>query len=160
MPPKKRITRKIILDKAFLITQKEGYESITVRGLASELLCSTQPIYQEFKDMSDLKIAIIKKTCEYMTDFMTQNSDKSLSADLANIIAYIQFANAEKKLFQLIFTSRDGLQMMQYCLDISSFNINMIIYANGIIMMNAYKTLDIPFEEMKKMIIKAYEAFK
>ncbi|SEW14146.1 TetR/AcrR family transcriptional regulator [[Clostridium] fimetarium] len=160
MPPQKRITKEMILEKAFFITQTEGYESITVRSLACELSCSTQPIYQEFKDMSDLKVAIMQKTCEYMANFITQNRDKSLSSDLANIIAYIQFANAEKRLFQLIFTSRDGLQMMQYCLDISSFNINMIIYANGIIMMNAYKTLDIPFEEMKKMIIKAYEVFK
>jgi len=160
MPPQKRITRDIILDKAFFIARKKGYESMTVRQLACELSCSTQPIYNEFEDMLDLKLAVIKKTCEYMADFITQNRDNSLSPGLANIIAYIQFANEEKRLFQLIFTSREGLQMMQYCFDVSSLNINMIIYANGIIMMNAYKTIDIPFEEIKKMVIKVYEAFE
>lgn len=39
------------------------------------------------------------------------------------------------------------------------FDKDMIIYANGVIMMSTFQVLNEPWEEKKKMIIHAYEKF-
>lgn len=55
MPPKKRITRELILKKAFDMVHEEGIDSLNARALAKKLNCSTMPIFQSFQDMRDLK---------------------------------------------------------------------------------------------------------
>ena len=51
MPPKSKLTRSDIVEKAFSLTRLMGYENITARLLAKELQCSTQPIFHIFKNM-------------------------------------------------------------------------------------------------------------
>ena len=41
----KRITRETILQSAFTLLCKEGYEALNARSLARKMGCSTQPIY-------------------------------------------------------------------------------------------------------------------
>ena len=75
MPPKKHITKEIILEKAFAITKDFGFDSISARTLAKQLDCSTQPIYQAFTDMDGLKTAIIEKSISIMLDFIIEHKD-------------------------------------------------------------------------------------
>lgn len=105
MPPKKQITAIQIVEKAFEMVRQEGYESITARKLAQALNCSTQPIYQSFTDMNGLKLALTHKAQEWMMKFISMNGDADLPAELSRILGYVQFANTEKYLFQLIFAS-------------------------------------------------------
>lgn len=44
MPPKPKITEKMILDTAFSIVRMEGEEKLTVRRIAEKPGCSTQPV--------------------------------------------------------------------------------------------------------------------
>ncbi|SHK53678.1 transcriptional regulator, TetR family [Anaerocolumna jejuensis DSM 15929] len=162
MPPKKQITKQQIIDKAYEIVRREGYESLTARRLAKELNCSTQPIYLAFSDMKELKAELIKNAQEQMLKYIIASSDKDLPSPLACILAYIRFAQKEKQLFQLIFTS-GGLNLDKIN-ELDSGNIkldiNMIVYANGIIMMLAFKSFEIPEEKIKDMLIHAYELFE
>lgn len=162
MPPKKQITKQQIIDKAFEIVCNEGYEALTARRLAKELNISTQPIYQAFSDMKELKMELITKAQEKMMGYIKENSDKSLPLELAYIIAYVRFAQDEKYLFQLIFTS-GGLNldnMNELRENVIELDYNMIVYANGIIMMLAFITLEHADEKVKDMLINAYELFK
>ena len=162
MPRKKHINKHQIIEKALEMVQREGYESLTARKLAKELNCSTQPIYQAFADMKELKIELIKKAQEKMLNYIMNTSDKAGSIELAYLLAYIRFARTEKYLFQLIFTS-GGLNLSAInelgTTDIK-MNINMIIYANGIIMMLAFNSFELSDEKIKDMLLHAYELFE
>lgn len=165
MPPKKQINKHQIIEKAFELVQSEGYPSLTARKLAKELNCSTQPIYQAFADMKELKIELIKKAQEKMYHFIMDRRDTTIPIELAYILTYIQFAREEKYLFQLIFTS-GGLNLSA----ISAINeqgtsninldMNMIIYANGIIMMLAFNSFELSDEKIRDRLTHAYELFE
>lgn len=162
MPPKKQLSKHQIIEKAFEMVKNEGYQSLTARKLAKELNCSTQPIYQEFADMKELKAELIKMAQQRMYCFILDKIDTTIPTELAYILAYLSFAGEEKYLFQLIFTSGG--------LDLSAINeqeasninldINMIVYANGIIMMLAFNSFEPSNEKIKDMVTYAYELFK
>ena len=162
MPPKRQLDKQKIIEKAFEMVRTEGYEALTARKLAQELHCSTQPIYQAFADMKELKIELINKAQETMLDYIKDNFDKALPVKLAYILAYIRFAGEEKYLFQLIFTS-GGLNFNgrnKPDTGMMDLDINMLIYANGMIMMLAYHTLDYDEEKLRDMLLHAYEMFQ
>jgi AcrR family transcriptional regulator len=162
MPPKKQMNKHLIIEKAFEMVRSDGYPSLTARKLAKELNCSTQPIYQTFTDMKELKMELMKKAQEKMYHFIMDHSDTTIPAELAYILAYIRFAVEEKYLFQLIFTS-GGLNLSaineQGALNIK-LDWNMIIYANGIIMMLAFNSFELSDEKLKEMLTHAYELFE
>jgi AcrR family transcriptional regulator len=162
MPPKKQLDKYQIIEKAFEMVRKEGYESLTARKLAKELNCSTQPIYQTFADMKELKLELIKKAQEKMLNYIMDRSDTTIPKELAYILAYIRFAGDEKHLFQLIFTS-GGLNLSvinDLVTPNINLDINLIIYANGIIMMLAFKSLELSDETIMNMLLHAYELFE
>lgn len=162
MPPKKQTTVDQILEKAFEMVRQEGYESLTARKLAKELNCSTQPIYKAFSDMNGLKIELIQKAQEMMMRFIVKHGEADLPAALSHILGYVQFANAEKYLFQLIFASGNAnSDYVESCVPKEiGLELNMIIYAHGIVMMTAYDTLKLPWDTVREMIIKAYHTFE
>lgn len=162
MPPKKQITKNQMIETAYQMIRNEGYESLTTRKLAKELHCSTQPIYQTFSDMKELKSELITKAQESMMRFLIEQNEKTLPADLSIILAYIHYAQEEKHLFQLIFTS-GGLnkKTLQTLLPKDTeINSDMMIYVNGIIMMSAYRTLEDAEEKVRDRIIHAYNLFQ
>lgn len=163
MPPKKQVTEEMILEKAFALTREHGFDSISARALARELNCSTQPIYQMFSDMAGLKIAVIKKSAAVMMEFIARHKDPALPEELGFILGYVRFAGQEEKLFQLIFTSGANGPGQSFAawgrMRFDRFDTDMIVYANGIIMMSAFQALDRSWEEKKKMIVRAYEKF-
>lgn len=162
MPRIKQINKQQIIDKAFEIVQSEGYESLTARKLAKKLNCSTQPIYQSFCDMKELRIELVKKAQEKMIRYIMDTCDKTLPLALAYILAYIRFAGDEKYLFQLIFTS-GGLnidKINELGIGDIKFDINMIIYANGFVMMQAFNSIELSDGKIRAMLIHAYELFE
>ena len=161
MPPKKQVTADMILEKAFAITREQGFESITARALAKALGFSTQPIYQAFADMEALKIAVIRKAVAVMAAFVAEQRDAALPEELSLLIGYVRFADREKKLFQLIFTSGPGaFGQAAAASEPVPLPEDLLIYANGMIMMSAYKTLRRSPEEQKAMLIRAYALFR
>ena len=66
MPPKSRIEREEILNRTFELARREGFESLTARGLAASLGCSTQPIYDAFADRKALEAAAAGRAFAFM----------------------------------------------------------------------------------------------
>jgi AcrR family transcriptional regulator len=162
LPPKKQITRSTIVDRALKMVRTNGYESLTARNLATELNCSTQPIYNEFVDMNDLKAALSIKATEIMTQYIKNNSIKNQNPILSNVLGYVQFANEEKYLFQLIF-STDAIKAKEKVALIqtnSELELNMIVYAHGIVMMKAFGTLELPWNSIHELIVNAFHTFE
>ena len=107
MPPKSRIEREEILNRAFELARREGFEPLTARGLAASLGCSTQPIYDAFADRKALEAAAAGRAFAFMLRRMRENPEPDVPPDAATALGYIRFALEEGHLFRLI--ARNGL---------------------------------------------------
>lgn len=160
MPPKKQITGEKILDKAVELTRKYGFENMTARFLAKELGCSTQPIYQAFADMNELKLGVVKRTLILQQDFMRENYKEQYTAELSMLLGYLEFAFGEPRLFQLIYTSPEVMELLQEQGERAEYPMldeRLIIFVNGLIMMSVFHTVNRSQEEMKKMVVEMYD---
>lgn len=96
MPPQKRILRQDILRAAAELVAKQGPDALSVRNLARELNCSTQPVYSAFDNMETLHTALIDYVREHY--LRTQaNSYKQVA------LSFLNFARSEKNLFRLVY---------------------------------------------------------
>ena len=108
MSRKATITQKEIVNAAFKITKKEGFEQITSRKLAAAAGCSTQPIFRIYENMDALKQDVYEKAAEYYQEYYAEfkkNHDIPF-VDLG--LAYIGFAQKNPHLFRLLFISEQG----------------------------------------------------
>ena len=59
MPRTKRIEKEDILRAAVQVVRTQGEGALSVRGIAKELGCSTQPLYSEFGSMEELRATLL-----------------------------------------------------------------------------------------------------
>ncbi|RKM63235.1 TetR/AcrR family transcriptional regulator [Butyrivibrio sp. XB500-5] len=108
MSRKATITQKEIVNAAFKITRKEGFEQITSRKLAAAAGCSTQPIFRIYENMDALKKDVYDKAAAYYEDYYNE-CDKSHEVPFVDLgLAYIGFAQKYPHLFRLLFISEQG----------------------------------------------------
>lgn len=161
MPPKRQISEEMILEQAFVMTRKQGFEHLTARALAGELHCSTQPIYQAFGGMEGLKTAVIRKAIGMMMWYVLEHKEDALPDEVSWLLGYVQFADREKMLFQLIFTA--GMRELSQVVGANRqirFDPDLLIYANGMILMTAFQSIQPSPTERRAMLLHAYEAFR
>ncbi len=108
MSRKATITQKEIVNAAFKITKKEGFEQITSRKLAAAAGCSTQPIFRIYDNMDALKKDVYEKASEYYQEYYNdfEKTNGTPFVDLG--LAYIGFAQKYPYLFKLLFVSEHG----------------------------------------------------
>jgi len=101
MPPKVKITKEEILQAAYEITAKEGFEAVNARSIARRLQCSTQPIFSAYKNMEELKqelfIFVNQRFGEVIFEGLSSNGFLGLG------LAYIRFAKEQSNLFRMMF---------------------------------------------------------
>lgn len=96
MPPKKRIFREDILKSAVSLVQEQGVQSLSVRGIAKKLNCSTQPIYSVFENMETLRNELTSYVREiYLGGEAVSYKQVALS--------FLHFAQKEKNLFRMVY---------------------------------------------------------
>lgn len=117
MARRKTITREQILNAAFQVVATEGFAHFTARNIASKMNCSTQPIYLEFKNMEDLKLALFKKIGDYLEHevfSIPQIGDPLIDTALN----YIELAQNQKVLYRAIYmenhNEKDYLNKFSY----------------------------------------------
>ena len=102
MPPKAKFTREEIVDAAFEIVRREGYDALTARSLGAKLKSSPRPVFTVFKSMDEVQAEVERKgrrlyECYEDADMGGGNAFKGSG------MGYIRFAMDEPKLFQLFF---------------------------------------------------------
>ena len=108
MSRKATITQKEIVNAAFKITKKEGFEQITSRKLAAAAGCSTQPIFRIYENMDGLKKDVYEKAAAYYEDYYN-DFNKTHDVPFVDLgLAYIGFAQKYPHLFRLLFISEQG----------------------------------------------------
>ena len=109
MPATKKITKQMIIDAGFEIFRKEGFEAVTARAIAKKINCSTQPIYLEYKNMTDLKSELIERVVKLQSDLFEELMQKN-SGDMTFRVygtALLKFAQEEPFLYRQIYLA-DG----------------------------------------------------
>lgn len=103
MPPKTKITKKMILDTAFELVRKEGCEALNARAIAEQLNCSTQPIMYNFKTAEELRQEVYVVADQYHANYIMSIGDQKMMPFLAIGLNYIRFGYEEKNLFRFLF---------------------------------------------------------
>lgn len=169
MPPKIKIPKEAIAQKAFELTRAYGFEKVTARLLASELHCSTQPIFHAFRNMEELKEEVYKKTQKFFEEVMLQPpADTEVPYFLSMGIKYVELAQKEKNLFHLLCMSDSGTRLdslydlakhIPVAMEPEVF-VKTWIFAHGIAAIVSTNTTNIAPEEIKKLLIEACAGFK
>jgi AcrR family transcriptional regulator len=102
----KEETRVNILDAAFHIVKKEGWQALSMRKIAEEIEYTAPIIYEYFANKEAILEALSKQGFLLLTQQMQAASDQVSTPEEkleAVWMAYWNFAFAEKELYQLMF---------------------------------------------------------
>ena len=180
MAPKQKITKEMILEAAFSITQEFGFESVNARSLATKIGCSTQPIFSRYATMTDLKKDFHGYVGNYFNEyaFSKMQGDNSIR-ELG--LAYVNFGKNNSNLFKLLFMSElmglnefsdmfgdeDNLEVARILSENIGISLEVAknlymkiwIFNHGIAAMAATKSINLQDGEAEKMMDDAYVAF-
>lgn len=104
MPPKVRITKERILEAALELVRSSGTDALNARKLAKRLNCSTQPIFSNFENMEQLKLAVVGEAHRMYWQLVEQvTAEGAYPTYKSSGMAYIRFAQQERELFKLLY---------------------------------------------------------
>ena len=102
MPPKVKITKKMVADASFEIVRASGHENLNARTIAEYLGCSTQPVLYNFTTVDEIREAAYEIADGYHTSFiMPKETDENPMLTLG--LKYVRFGYEEKNLFRFLF---------------------------------------------------------
>ena len=102
MPPKVKITKKMVEDASFEVIRANGHENLNARAISEYLGCSTQPVLYSFKTMDEIREAVYEIADRYHTEYiMPKETDDDPMLALG--LNYVRFGQEEKNLFRFLF---------------------------------------------------------
>lgn len=100
--------RHKILEAAVQLFLQNGYESVTMRGIADRIEYSASTIYLYFKNKTEIVAAICSETFETLIESLEEIESRNLpplEAFTAGIRCYIDFGLQNPHQYQLVFGS-------------------------------------------------------
>ena len=131
MPPKVRVSKKDVISATIELLRRDGAEEINARRIASELGCSTQPIFSNFSSMEELESEVTREAYALYLGFIEGEIKSGKYPEYKAFgMAYIRFASEEKELFKYLFLTDRG----ENALPEEGFNTpaEIVMRANGI----------------------------
>lgn len=183
MPPKAKITKKMILNTVLELTRGTGFETVNARSIASKLGCSTRPIFTCYTNMEKLKKEFLAFAYEHYEQYVTNyHKTENTSPYLLLPLSYIAFAEEEPHLFRLLFINDMDLEMTEakdfyketdnkkraqlfsetVGIDLEQAKViflDLFLYTHGIAVLTATKKLVLNRKNAKKMLINILSAF-
>ena len=180
MPPRIKITRDEIISTCINIVRETGVEALNARNVASALSCSTQPIFSNFENMEELRLAVVGKAEEIFANRMQEEIKSGEYTDYkASGMAYVKFARNEKELFKLLYMRdrTDEAPVNHSVIDekiekivedttglkgdnAKLFHLEIWAFVHGIATMFATDFLDIDINLVSSMITDAYKGLR
>lgn len=183
MGRKTQITKEIILETALQMLIRDGYGAITVKTLAAEIGCSTQPIVWHFENMNGFRKAFFEYCIDYaksrfavwngsLDDLLTETARGyiTIACNMPNLFRFVFVDNKDecknsdvvqelqldntKKIIRLLREEK-GLTESQA----ASFLMNYEFYIHGIASYTASGFVNYPEEEIIVMANRARDAF-
>src|SRR5699024_11800562 len=103
MARKKTIFKEQILEGAIRLLKRDGINNLTARNIADELKCSTQPIYNEYKNMGGLREEIVKHFDDILIDKVFDHFNEKITFEkiAENYILYASEERSEEHTSEL-----------------------------------------------------------
>ena len=131
MPPRLKVTREDIIAAALDIVRKNGENALNARSIASQLGCSTQPIFSNFDSMEELETTVIDAAYEQYWLFLEDEAKSEKYPKYKALgMAYIRFAREERELFKLLFMRDRTGEVISPSADFEEA-VRMMMNANG-----------------------------
>ena len=104
MPPKVKITREQILECAYDLALKDGFNTLSSRSVAHAAGCSVQPIFSHFPTMDILREEIYHHACNQCAEEILSHQGNQ---DLITVMArwMLDLAKNRPNLFELLYLS-------------------------------------------------------
>lgn len=106
MPPKAKFDKQQVINAALSIVEKNGFDALTARALASVLGSSARPIFTLFNNMDEVNEHVIAEAKSIYAEYVREGLAQSIAFKGVGQ-AYIKFAAERPQLFMLLFM-RDG----------------------------------------------------
>ena len=103
MPPKVKITKKMVADASFEVIRANGHENLNARTISEYLGCSTQPVLYSFKTVGEIREAAYEIADGYHTSSLCQRIQMKIRCWLWGLIMY---ASVRKRRTCSVFCSR------------------------------------------------------
>jgi AcrR family transcriptional regulator len=100
MPPKQKFSSEDVIDAAYNIVRREGWNGLSARSIANELNASTRPIYDYLKSMQHIEEEVVKRALASFVECISR--DRTGDKWLDQALGYVIFANKEKHLFRCL----------------------------------------------------------
>ena len=182
MARKTTISKEVILEAALKMLIRDGYASVNVKTLASEIGCSTQPIVWHFENMEGLRLALSEYAMVYAAKKAASGFENKLESFEFLGRSYVKMALKEPNLFKFLYLGENPMGKPYNLKDIGRIRnkemINMIsgqtglneeqvirfvrntvVYSHGIATMLATGMLKGTEKEMMDLINNAADAF-
>ena len=104
-PRNMQFGRAEIIDAAFEMVRKNGWNGFSVTAVAKAINSSTMPIYSQFANVRELGDAVCLKAMELLKEHMLEERTGDKWIDQA--ISYVRFAEEEKYLFRSLWDGRN-----------------------------------------------------
>ena len=178
MPPKIRFQQQDIVTAAYELARKHGLDAINARSVASEIGCSTQPIFRVFENMEQLKARVFDKAVQRFSDFIEENKNCCESQYKSLGIAYLLYAMKEPHLFHMVFMrcpaeKTPDVQLFHCREDVietlikkchfteeqsKAIHLHMFVYTYGLAGMLATKQVQFTTDELSNLLNMEYRA--
>lgn len=108
MPPKRVISKEMIISNAFELVREHGYLELTARNLAERIGCSTMPIYSQIENMQGLERKVAEESLKLLLEYQFAQSHEPVALSLA--LGLLRFIIKERELAKIMFFNDDPKQ--------------------------------------------------
>ena len=138
MPPRVKVTKEEIVDAAVELIRESGAGALNARTIAVRLQCSTQPVFSNFANMDELRLAVLMRADALCREMIRRETESGLYPPYkSGGMGYIRFAREEKELFKLLYMRDRTNEDMSLDSDLSNEMIAMVRQNTGISEMEA-----------------------
>lgn len=176
MPPIQKYNKEEILNCAYEIVKKEGFEKLNARRIAGVLGCSVQPIFHNFTSMEELNKEVYQLIYYKYQEYMLKGKENEENPYKQMGLSYIEFASDYPEFFKIIFMkktdknasdfimidslSNDVIKIGQKITGLSyeeqkKFHIKVWIFTHGIACLVATKTIKFSKEEIENLLARS-----
>ncbi len=145
MPRSVQITKEKILTAALDVLIREGYSAVSIKSIARELNCSTQPIAWQFGNMDNMREALTKEAAAYANKKMMPTSMDCIEAFWQIGYGYINLAFDTPNLFRFVYMG----ESKNYCR--GGFNSVLTDKGNAVLIDKLYPYLNISKEQAEML---------
>ena len=145
MPRSVQITKEKILTAALDVLIREGYSAVSIKRIARELSCSTQPIAWQFGNMDNMREALTKEAVAYANKKMMPTSMDCIVAFWQIGYGYINLAFDTPNLFRFVYMG----ESKNYCR--GGFNSILTDKGNAALIDKLYPYLNISKEQAEML---------